>query len=53
MPALTNCQEERLKIIKNGLNKQLKAIQIDKLALPTEQSKEVEFLHDERLLCCS
>ncbi|HIF0223594.1 TPA: hypothetical protein ACXYKD_000493 [Legionella anisa] len=47
MPALTNCQEERLKIIKNGLNKQLKAIQIDKLALPAEQSKDVEFLHDE------
>ncbi|HHT0593009.1 TPA: hypothetical protein ACTXXA_000101 [Legionella anisa] len=46
MPALTNRQEERLRIIKNGLNEQLRAIQIDKLASPAEQSKNVEFLHD-------
>ena len=46
MPALTNSQEERLKIIQKGLNNQLKVIQIDKLALPAEQNKKVENLHD-------
>lgn len=38
--------QERLNIIKTGLNKQLKAIQIDKLALPPELITEVENLHD-------
>jgi hypothetical protein len=46
MPALTNSQEIRLNVIKNGLRKQLEAIQIDKLDLPAEQSKQVENLHD-------